>query len=291
MADSLEWNERTHYALTELVLFLITSLVLFLAVLVSFVNSYMHLKRGVSFFSTLRPLFENVLPSAVAFNPEKAKEKDSKQKTRSPPAKGPNSASQATRRAGVPAKKSKPVKVDVVFLGHQERSAEHGGVARRIWVHVYFILLCGLIILWAVSVFSDTVLYRKTSSCTDVSLSDTDLTCFLLSNRDIPNGVQQIIDEEPGELVPCGRVQNYIVQNNISYDLEVICYEYQLNPLAALGICYGAMKSIAFTIISILSVLLAFTNKFYHREIAGLNTKPSKPISTPVIVVSHILLL
>ena len=277
MADSLEWNERTHYALTELILFLLTSLVVALGIGTSFVVSYIHLKSGVSFFSTLRPLFENVLPSAIAFTPAHCSKADMK--------------------------KCKPkglvVRVDVVFLGHQERAAADGGKSstrRRIWVHVYFILLCCLIILWAISVFSDTILYRKTSSCTDISLADTDLSCFLLSKRDIPKGVQEIIDEEEGQLVPCDRVQNYIIQQNITFDLEVICYQYQLNPLAALGITYGAMKSIAFIIVSVLSVILTFTNKLNHRnheihDHHNTEDKALKPISTSKIVISHIVLL
>ena len=138
MSDSLEWNERTHYALTELILFLLTSLVVALGIGTSFVVSYIHLKSGVSFFSTLRPLFENVLPSAIAFTPAHCSKADMK--------------------------KCKPkglvVRVDVVFLGHQERAAADAGKSstrRRIWVHVYFILLCCLIILWAISVFSDSL--------------------------------------------------------------------------------------------------------------------------------------
>ena len=269
MSDSLEWNERTHYALTELILFLLTSLVVALGIGTSFVVSYIHLKSGVSFFTTLRPLFENVLPSAITFTPAHCSKADMKKR------------------------------VDVVFLGHQERAAADAGKSstrRRIWVHVYFILLCCLIILWAISVFSDTILYRKTSSCNDISLADTDLSCFLLSERNIPKGVQEIIDEEEGQLVPCDRVQSYIIQQNISFDLEVICYQYQLNPLAALGITYGAMKSIAFTIVSVLSVILTFTNKLYHRNNVihdrhNTEDKALKPISTSKIVISHIVLL
>ena len=70
--------------------------------------------------------------------------------------------------------------MNIVFLGHEERSPNDRSnkeSAVRIWVHVYFILLCGLIIVWTISVFSDSVLYRKSSSCKD-------LGCFLLSNRD-----------------------------------------------------------------------------------------------------------
>ena len=219
----LEWNERTHYALTELMLFLLTSFVLALGIGISFVVSYYHLKKGsgISFFSTLRPLFENVLPSAIDFTPahdnSKANTEESEERDL--------------------------IRVDVVFLGHQERAEADGkksSTRRRRWVHVYFILLCCLIILWAISVFSHTILYRKTSSCNDISLADTDLSCFLLSERNIPKGVQEIIDDEEGQLVPCDRVQNYIIQQNITFDLEVICYQYQLSPLAALGISYGA---------------------------------------------------
>ena len=285
MADSLEWNERTHYAVTELVLFLLTSLVLALGIGASFVVSYIHLKSGVSFFSTLRPLFENVLPSAIAFTPAHCSKADMKK-------------CKPMAKQGLVTNKV-VLRVDVVFLGHQERAAADGGKSstrRRIWVHVYFILLCCLIILWAISVFSDTILYRKTSSCTDISLADTDLSCFLLSKRDIPKGVQEIIDEEEGQLVPCDRVQSYIIQQNISFDLEVICYQYQLNPLAALGISYGAMKSIAFIIVSVLSVILTFTNKLYHRNHVihdrhNTEDKALKPISTSIIVISHIVLL
>ena len=268
----LEWNERTHYALTELILFLLTSFVLALGIGISFVVSYYHLKSGsgISFFSTLRPFFENVLPSAIDFTPahnSKANTGESEERDL--------------------------IRVDVVFLGHQERAEADGKKSstrrrrrRRIWVHVYFILLCCLIILWAISVFSHTILHRKTSSCNDISLADTDLSCFLLSERNIPKGVQEIIDEEEGQLVPCDRVQSYIIQQNITFDLEVICYQYQLSPLAALGISYGAMKSIAFTIVSILSVILTLTNKIYHR-----NHNAKDPISTTIIVISHIVLL
>ena len=55
--------------------------------------------------------------------------------------------------------------------------------------------------------FSESVLYKKTSSCTDLSVQDTDLSCFLLSS---PESVQQIIENEEGDLVPCGDVQRFI---------------------------------------------------------------------------------
>ena len=46
------------------------------------------------------------------------------------------------------------------------------------------------------------------------------------------------------------------------------------------------MKSIAFTIVSILSVILTLTNKLYHR-----NHNAKDPISPTIIVISHIVLL
>jgi len=62
------------------------------------------------------------------------------------------------------------------------------------------------------------------------------MTCFQISTRNVPPEVERIIDEEEGELVPRRRVQNYIIQNNVTFDLEVICYVSQLNAIAALGV-------------------------------------------------------
>jgi hypothetical protein len=184
MSDGLEWDRRSNYALTEFVLFSLASLILFLAITLSFIYSYLQLNYDVSFFSTLRPLFENVLPSVVAFTP-----------TRRP-------GDEDDTDLGGKNKGKQPPKVNLVFIGHEERSPKARSIKRtlvRIWVHVYFILLCGLIILWAVSIFSDSVLYRKMSSCNDISVEDEDLSCFLLSDRDVPEGVQEIIDQEEGE--------------------------------------------------------------------------------------------
>ena len=223
-----EWNERALYAVTELIFFLLATIVLFLASAALFVYKYVHHRNKVTFFFTLRSLFENILPSAIAFTP-------------------------ATNG-----------RINLVFLGHQEKSRDQKGLCCklnlvRVWVHVYFVILCGLIMMWAVSVFSNSVLYRKTSSCTDLSLADTDMSCFLLSNEDIPDGVKEIIDEEEGDLVPCQKIQNYIVAQNLTFDLEVVCYQYLLNPLAALGVSYGAMKAISFAIVSTLSAVFTVT--------------------------------
>ena len=273
MSDGLEWDRRSNYALTELILFSLASLILFLAITLSFIYSYIHLNYDVSFFSTLRPLFENVLPTAVAFTP-----------TRRP-------GDEDDIDLGGNNKGKEPPKVNLVFLGHEERSPKARSTKRtlvRIWVHVYFILLCGIIILWAVSIFSDSVLYRKMSSCNDISVEDEDLSCFLLSDRDVPEGVQEVIDQEEGEKVPCAGVQQYIADNNLTFDLEVICYQYQLNPVAALGISYGAIKTVSFVIVSILSALFAFVNKLFRRKPRNVSDLPGQDIGIPLIVTSHV---
>ena len=216
-----EWNERAHYAVTELTFFLLATIVLFLANAALFVYKYVHHRNKVTFFFTLRPLFDfhRQSPSCLLYTNGR---------------------------------------VNLVFLGHQEKSRDQKGLCCklnlvRVWVHVYFVILCGLIMMWAVSVFANSVLYRKTSSCTDLSLADTDMTCFLLSNEGIPDGVKEIIDEEEGDLVPCQKVQIYIIFQNLTFDLEVVCYPYLLNPLAARGVSYGAMKATSFAILSTLS--------------------------------------
>ena len=200
-----------------------------------------YFKTEYSFFSILRPLFENVLPTAIAFLglQEEQITGDKKGKT-----------------------------VSVVFLGYKEQrklfSGQNKNTLVRVWVHVYFTILSSIIVLWGLSIFSDTVLYRKTSNCRDLSVKDMDSTCFLLSDRDIPKVVKQMIDNEGG-LVSCEEVQDYLLKTNTTYDLEVICYQSQLNPLAALGVAYGTMKSIAFIIITVLSVLLRITTKLKNK--------------------------
>ena len=49
------------------------------------------------------------------------------------------------------------------------------------------------------------------------------------------------------------------------YYVRFGCYQSQLNPLAALGVAYGTMKSIAFIIITVLSVLLRITRKLKNK--------------------------
>ena len=231
MTDTLEWDKRADYALTELVLFILASLVIVIAITLSFALVFLNLDGNQKFISTLRPLFENVLPAAIAFTPVETEKKTAE--------------------------------VNIVFLGRQEREKKKR-ITRK-WVHLYFVLLCFLIVFWAVATFSSSVLYRKSTSCTDLDVEDTDLSCFLLSNEDVPEGIQQIIDEEKGDLVPCDKVEEYIDETNSTFDLEIICYQYVLNPLAAAGIAYGAMKTIAFVIMMGLNVIFIFTKKYRDR--------------------------
>ena len=195
-----EWNfkERRFYVLTEFIFFLIIAITvltcLTLACIVASCNKLLNkaLKTTVIF----RLLFENVLPSAIALAPETERKTDDANKNEMP--------------------------INVVFLGHRERKR-----SVRPWIYAYFIFLWGFILILSVSVFSDSLLYRKISSCTDTNLHDTDLSCFPLHNKgDIPNDIQDIINEEEGELVPCNEVNGYILANNLTFDLEVICYQY-----------------------------------------------------------------
>jgi hypothetical protein len=233
----LEWTTQSAYALTELAAFSATLLVVLATVGIALAIVILYFKTDYSFFSILRPLFENVLPNALAFLQEQQITGD---KT-----------------------------VSVVFLGYKEQRKLFSGPNKntlvRVWVHVYFTILSSIIVLWGLSIFSDTVLYRKSTNCQDVSVKDTDSTCFLLSDRDIPKVVKQMIDNEGG-LVPCEEVQDYLLTTNTTYDLEVICYQSQLNPLAALGVAYGTMKSIAFIVITVLSVLLRNTRKLEKKN-------------------------
>ena len=272
----LEWETKSAYALTELALFSVTSLVVITAIYICIVMAYLYTRDNSSFFSTLRPLFENVLPTAIAFTPTCPAKKDETGQE-STEGEGLQLQEESKEKEKEKNEKQKVKKISVVFLGRQE--CREKNILTRVWVHMYFVLLCLLIILWAISVFSDSVLYRKTSTCNDLDVEDTDLSCFQLSTRNVPEGVQQIIDEEEGELVPCEKVQNYTQSENIDFDLEVICYQTRLNLVAALGIAYGSMKVIAFTIISILSFILNITK--------GIRDRP-EGISKPKVLLAQI---
>jgi hypothetical protein len=52
-----EWNERAHYAVTELIFFLLATIVLFLASAASVVYKYVHHRNKVTFFFCTAPSF------------------------------------------------------------------------------------------------------------------------------------------------------------------------------------------------------------------------------------------
>ena len=222
----LEWTSRSAYAFTELIFFLLICLIIFATIAIIFVVLLLAYCGEHSFFSLLRPLLENVFTSAIAFSQRREE------------------------------------KVKIVFLGNEQQDFQNRRGLSRAWVHIYFTLLCSVAVLWFATVFSDAVLYRKTGTCLDLDVRDSDARCFLLSTADVPPEVQEIIDEEEGEAVPCQRVQNYLILNNSTYDLEVVCYLARISPLPALGVAYGTMKTIIFAMVSVLTVFLAFSNKF-----------------------------
>ena len=227
-----QWTARSSYALTELVLFMVVCCIIFITFAIVLAVVLLNFKWNTTFFSVLRPLFENVFTTAIAFS---HREKEN---------------------------------IKIVFLGHIQQDDKYfrGGLRRsgaRVWVHVYFTLLCSVAVLWFALVFSDAVLYHKTGTCLEMDTRDSDARCFLLpaSNDDIPPDVQEIIDEEEGEAVPCHRVQSYLIAYNSTYDLSVICYISRLSPLPALGVAYGTMKTIIFGMVSLLSVFFAISRK------------------------------
>ena len=83
-----------------------------------------------------------------------------------------------------------------------------------------------------------------------------------------PLEVQRIINKEEGELVPCRRVQNYIIQNNLTFDLEVLCM-LRLSTecsIAALGAAYGPTKSVVLAIEVAFNIGLAVARKGKHAK-------------------------
>ena len=231
----LEWTSRDSYVFTELVFFIATCSVIFATIVTIFIVLLLAYRSDSSFFSLLRPLFENVFTSAIAFSQRK---KES---------------------------------VKIVFLGNEQLDkgdfkGENKRKMARAWVHIYFTLLCCVAVLWFATIFSDAVLYRKTGTCLDLNVRDSDSRCFLLSTADVPPELESIINEEEGEAVPCQRVQTYLIENNSTYDLEVICYIARLSPLPALGIAYGTMKTLIFAIIAVLTAFLTISNKLKLRN-------------------------
>ena len=227
----LEWTSRSSYALTELVFFLIVCFLIFATFAIIFLVVLLHFKKKMTYFSLLRPLFQNVFTTAIGFSHKHGE------------------------------------KIKIVFLGQIQQDDRYfhgdlrGGVARA-WVHVYFTLLCSVAVLWFAVVFSSSVLYHKTGTCLDLDIRVSNARCFLLPTEDgVPPEVQEIIDQEEGEVVPCHTLQSYIITHNKTYDVGVICYINQLSPLPALGVAYGTMKTMVFAMVSLITVFFAISKK------------------------------
>ena len=86
--------------------------------------------------------------------------------------------------------------------------------------------------------FSNSLFYRKTGTCNDLSVNDTDYSCFLISDRKDPSQVQENIDQGARSVSESKRFLEYYIRplTLATYNLEVICYASNLSPLSAMGI-------------------------------------------------------
>lgn len=214
----LEWDTRSAYALTEFVLFAIGVIILAL-MLVSLGLLFCYFRNSAKYLWVVKALHRFMLRTVFSNSSDFVEILYPKEKSEPSPPKPQSN------------------------LG-------------KIAVYIYFTLLSGLVALWYLAVFSDSFFYRKTGTCNDLNANDTDYSCFLLSDRNVPPQVQEIIDEEDGQLVPCQRVQNFLRNSNVTYNLEVLCYSTQPNPFLALGVAYGASKSIVFLLQVIFKIFL-----------------------------------
>ena len=206
---ALEWETRSAYALTEFVIFALGGII-FTAMLCSLGLLFCYFRNNDKYLRFVKALHRFLIKTVFTGGAELVE-------ILYPTVK----------------KEPKPLKARTTW----------GKVA----LYVYFTVLSGLVALWYLAVFSDSFFYRKTGTCNDLNVNDTDYSCFLISDRNIPPQVQEIIDEEPGDLVPCQRVQDFLLTSpNVTYDLEVICYTTQLSLLSAMGIAYGASRTITF---------------------------------------------
>ena len=225
----LQWQSQTGYAITELVFFLLACVVIFGTTAIVVTVLLMH-RKNRSFFAFLRPIFQHVFTTAIAF----------------------------TRKGDG--------NLRVVFLGYKEKDVGPGKLRHtilRMWVHIYLTLVCGIVLLWFVSVLSNAVMYSKTSTCLDLNTGH--MRCFLLpTSEDIPPGVQEIINDYKGDTVPCQRIKNYLILTNTTFDIDVICYHSQLDPLSAFGVAYGVMKTMVFVLTIALHVFIKATHKLLH---------------------------
>ena len=214
----LEWDTRSAYALTEFVFFAIGA-VIFALMLISLGLLFCYFRNSGKYLWIVKALHRFILRTVFSGSSDFVEILYPKEKSEPSPPKPRSNVG-------------------------------------KIAVYIYFTLLSGLVALWYLAVLSDSFFYRKTGTCNDLNANDTDYSCFLLSDRNVPSEVQEILDEEEGELVPCHRVQDFLRNSNVTYNLEVICYSAQPNPFLALGIAYGATKTIVFLLQVIFKVFL-----------------------------------
>ena len=259
--SALQWNTRTAYALTEFTTFAIGTTVLlavaaFIVVIVCvfyFQKENDKLKAVLSLHgSILRAVFSGTvkvenLPKRSEQNSYSPLENQSKESGREVP-QAENQPKESERTVSQTESQSRKSEQTMTFSGFLPTRKG------KVWVLIYFSLLSGIVALWSLAVLSDTAFYRKVTACTDLSIKDNDMACFKISTRNVPPEVLRIIDEEEGELVPCRKVQDYITQNNVTFDLEVLCYVSQLGLVAAFGVAYGATKSVIFAIVVIFNI-------------------------------------
>ena len=220
--DVLEWKSRSAYALTEFVVFMIGALI-FAAMLSSLGLLFCHFRNSKKRRRRVKRLHRFLIKTVFSGGDKL---------------------------------------VRILYPNERKESKQLLTVKTtrgKIAVHVYFTLLSGLVAFWYLTVFANTAIYRKTGHCHDLHVSDTDLSCFLVSDRNVPPEVQEIIDEGGGELVNCQRVHQFLMTTpNITYDLEVICYAAQLNPFSAMGIAYGSCKTVSYVLQLIFKGFLFF---------------------------------
>ena len=147
--DVLEWKSRSAYALTEFVVFMIGALI-FAAMLSSLGLLFCHFRNSKKRRRRVKRLHRFLIKTVFSGGDKL---------------------------------------VRILYPNERKESKQLLTVKTtrgKIAVHVYFTLLSGLVAFWYLTVFANTAIYRKTGHCHDLHVSDTDLSCFLVSDRNVP---------------------------------------------------------------------------------------------------------
>jgi len=143
--SALQWDTRKAYALTEFTTFAIGTVVLlavatFSAVVVCYFYRHRNSKNESEKLKTVMSLHRSILRAVFA-----------------------DTVKMETPSGGT-----------IQTLIFSDYKPQPSFVKKTI-VYVYFSLLSGLVALWFLAAFSDSLFYRKTSTCNDVSVKDTDI--------------------------------------------------------------------------------------------------------------------